>query len=256
MCRHWYFGVALVLRPLQFRRRNPDRSPGGLLLWFTLVPWSVGFVFWLLWRFRVRGRKHIPRTGPAIVISNHQSHLDPMMLGIAIMDRAPRAMARRSLQTDAPWPIPWILRVGIQVIFLERGAADPAAMRAALNELKNGRVTTLFPEGTRSEDGAMRPFERGVWLLIKRGKAPVLPVAVEGTFDAWPRQSRPRLRGRVLVKIGEPIPCEQLLEMGVDGAIQFLHATVDTLRAEARAEIRRRSRGRWPLPGPADEVAS
>jgi|TARA_B100001971_G_scaffold166065_1_gene156852 1-acyl-sn-glycerol-3-phosphate acyltransferase len=245
-----------VLRPLQFRRRNPDRSPGGLLLWFTLVPWSVGFVFWLLWRFRVRGRKHIPRTGPAIVISNHQSHLDPMMLGIAIMDRAPRAMARRSLQTDAPWPIPWILRVGIQVIFLERGAADPAAMRAALNELKNGRVTTLFPEGTRSEDGAMRPFERGVWLLIKRGKAPVLPVAVEGTFDAWPRQSRPRLRGRVLVKIGEPIPCEQLLEMGVDGAIQFLHATVDTLRAEARAEIRRRSRGRWPLPGPADEVAS
>ena len=243
-----------MLSFLQFRRRNPDRSPGGLLLWYTLVPVSVGALFWLIWRFRIRGRRSIPRTGAAIVISNHQSHLDPMMLGIAIRDRAPRAMARRSLETDSPWPIPWILRVGIRVIFLERGAADPAAMRAALNELQHGRVATLFPEGTRSEDGRMRPFERGVWLLIKRGKAPVLPVAVEGTGDAWPRDSKPRWRGRIMVNIGEPIPCETLLEMGVDKALPFLHAKVDALRAEARIEMRRRSKGKWPLPGPVDEA--
>jgi 1-acyl-sn-glycerol-3-phosphate acyltransferase len=245
-----------VLSFLQFRRRNPDRSAGGLLLWYTLVPVTVGWLFWLLWRFRIRGRRNVPRSGATIVISNHQSHLDPMMLGIATRDRAPRAMARRSLETNSPWPIPWILRVGIRVIFLERGAADPAAMRAALHELKHGRVATLFPEGTRSEDGCMRPFERGVWLLIKRGKASVLPVAVEGTGDAWPRNSRPQWRGRIMVNIGKPIACETLLEMGVDKALPFLHAKVDALRAEARVEIRSRSKGKWPRPGPVDEVTA
>jgi 1-acyl-sn-glycerol-3-phosphate acyltransferase len=242
-----------VLSFLQFRRRNSDRSPGGLLLWFTLVPWLVGFVFWLLWRFRVRGRCHIPRNGAAIFISNHQSHLDPMMLSITLMDRAPRAMARRSLERNSVWPIPWLLRVAYQSIFVERGASDPAAMRAALKELASGRLSVLFPEGTRSDDGTMLPFQRGIWLLIKRGGAPVIPVGVEGTLDAWPRGRRPRLRARVMLNIGKPISQSQLLEMGVDEAVPFLHERVDTLRREARIEIRRRSRGRWPAQGPADQ---
>ena len=176
------------------------------------------------------------------------------MLSIALMDRAPRAMARRSLERNSVWPIPWLLRVAYQSIFVERGASDPAAMRAALKELASGRLSVLFPEGTRSDDGTMLPFQRGIWLLIKRGSGPVIPVGVEGTLDAWPRGLRPRLRARVMLNIGNPIPQSQLLGMGVDGAIPFLHERVDTLRREARAEIRCRSRGRWPRPGPSDEV--
>ncbi|MCH2140955.1 MAG: 1-acyl-sn-glycerol-3-phosphate acyltransferase, partial [Phycisphaerales bacterium] len=143
---------------------------------------------------------------------------------------------------------------GFRVIFLERGAADPGAMRSALHELAAGRLAIVFPEGTRTQDGLIGAFQRGVWLLIKRSGAPVLPVGVEGTFDAWPRGSRPRLRGRVMLSIGTPIDNADLLEMGVDAGIAHIRERVDTLRAEARAEIRRRSRGRWPLPGPADEV--
>ncbi len=242
-----------MLSILQFRRRNDERSAAGQLLWYGLVPWTVGLMCWLIWRFRTIGRRHIPRQGAALAIANHQSHLDPMLLGIILRDRCPRMMARQSLLTNSPWPIPYALRVGVHCIFVDRESADPGPMRSVLRELHSGRVSVVFPEGTRSLDGTMLPFERGVWLLIKRGGAPVLPIGVEGTFDAWPKGSGPKRKGRILVNVGETIPCEELLEMGVERALAFLHDRVNTLRAEARAEIRRRTRGRWPLPGPADE---
>jgi len=235
-----------MLRTFQFRRRNADLSAGRLLIWWTLVPIVVGTLFRLVWRTRVRGRRHIPATGPALVIANHQSHLDPMLLGCIISDRGPRMMARRSLYTDSPWPLPWILRVGYQVIFLDRGAADPAAMRAALTELQSGRVSIVFPEGTRTPDGHVQAFKRGVWLLIKRGGAPVLPIGIEGTFDAWPRGARPSRRGRIEVSIGEPVPAADLIAMGPDAALEWLRERIDAQREDASAGIRARSHGRWP----------
>jgi len=162
-------------------------------------------------------------------------------------------MARRTLYTDSPWPVPWLLRVGFRVIFLERGAADPGAMRAALHELAEGRLAIVFPEGTRTVDGRVGAFQRGVWLLIKRSGAPVLPVGVEGTFDAWPKGSGPRRRGRIMLSIGEAIDNDRLLDMGVDDGLAHVRSQVDALRCEARTELRRRSRGRWPLPGPVDD---
>ncbi|MDP7028707.1 MAG: lysophospholipid acyltransferase family protein [Phycisphaerales bacterium] len=242
-----------MLSTFQFRRRNPDCSRTGLLIWWTLVPLLVGTFCRIVWRSRTRGRHHIPRTGAALILANHQSHLDPMLLGIALHDRGPRMMARRTLYTDAPWPLPWMLRKGFRIIAVDQDAADPAAMRAAVKELQEGRLSIVFPEGTRTPDGCLQKFERGAWLLIKRGGAPVLPVGVEGTFDAWPRRSRPRLRGRVMLNIGEAIPCEDLLDLGPDAALAHVRARIDALRLEARAEIRRRSRGRWPVPGPADQ---
>ncbi len=242
-----------MLSILQFRRRNDDRSAISHLVWYGLVAWSVGGVCWLLWRFRTMGRGRIPRRGAALVIANHQSHIDPMLLGIILRDRSPRMLARRSLLTDSPWPMPWVLRSGYRCIFVDRDSADPSAMRAVLGELHAGRLSVVFPEGTRSVDGTMLPFERGVWLLIKRGGAPILPVGIEGTFDAWPKGSGPRRKGRIMANVGAPIACDTLLEMGVDRALAFLHDQVDALRAEARAEIRRRTHGRWPLPGPADD---
>ncbi|MDP7070196.1 MAG: lysophospholipid acyltransferase family protein [Phycisphaerales bacterium] len=242
-----------MLSILQFRRRNGERSAAAQLIWYGLVAWAVGLTCWVFWRFRTMGRGRIPRRGAALVIANHQSHIDPMLLGIILRDRSPRMMARRSLLTDSPWPMPWVLRVGYRCIFVDRGSSDPSAMRAVLQELRSGRLSVVFPEGTRSLDGTMRPFERGVWLLIKRGGAPVLPVGIEGTFDAWPKGSGPRRRGRILANVGTPIPCEELLEMGVDRALEHLHDRVDALRAEAREVIRRRTGGRWPLRGPADE---
>ncbi len=237
-----------MLSWLQFRRRNPSLPRTSLLLWWTCVPLFVGSLMRLIWRLRVQGRHRIPREGPALVICNHQSHLDPMILGCVLADRGPRMMARASLLTDSPWPLPWMLKNGFRIIPIDRDAVDPGAMRAAITELQEGRLSIVFPEGTRSEDGHLQEFRRGVWLLIKRGCAPVLPMAIEGTFDIWPRGRGPQTRGRMMVVIGEPIAHDTLLEMGPEEGLRFLAAQVESLRAEAMSSIRARSGGRWPGP--------
>ena len=84
--------------------------------------------------------------------------------------------------------------------------------------------------------------------------APVMPVAVEGAYDIWPRgTSFPRLRGRMLLKAGDPIPAQTLVDMGADAAMEFLYDTIEELRMELRETIRRNSKGKYPRPGPGDE---
>ena len=93
--------------------------------------------------------------------------------------------------------------------------------------------------------------------IVKRiasaSRAPVVPVAIEGAHDIWPRgTSFPRLRGRMLVKAADPIPAQMLVDMGADAAMEFLYDTLEGLRMELRETIRRRSKGVYPPPGPGD----
>ena len=242
-----------MLSFFQFRRRNSDRSWFAMILWWGIVPWSVGTIGRLLWGYRTVGIQRVPRTGPALVIANHQSHLDPMFIGVAVRDRGFRALARQTLMQDLPRFIAWCMRVGYQTIQLDQDGPDPASLKASVHELKSGRLSVIFPEGERSDDGTVQPFQRGVWLLIKRSGAPVLPMGVEGTFDAWPSGGRPTLHARALLHIGELIPHQTLIKMGPDEGLSYLRQVIDDLRMKARADIRRRSRGRYPRPGPADQ---
>ena len=223
------------------------------MLWWGLVPWGVGAVGRVLWGYRTVRRRNVPRHGAALVIANHQSHLDPLFIGVAVRDRGFRALARRTLMQDLPWFIAWCMRVGYQTILLDQDGPDPASLKASVHELRSGRLSVIFPEGERTPDGTVQPFQRGVWLLIKRSKAPVLPMGIEGTFDAWPRGSRPTMRAKVRLHVGDLIEHQTLIDMGPEKGLAYLRSVVDQLRLEARDEIRRRSRGRYPHPGPADE---
>ncbi|MGA1393613.1 MAG: lysophospholipid acyltransferase family protein, partial [Phycisphaerales bacterium] len=110
-----------------------------------------------------------------------------------------------------------------------------AAMRAAMAELEAGRCVVVFPEGTRSPDGSMQPFRRGVLLLLKRAKATVLPMGVAGTFEAWPKGRRPGLCGRGRLAGGEPISSEELLGLSSDEALARLEREVANQVARAAA---------------------
>ena len=143
---------------------------------------------------------------------------------------------------------------GVRAIPIDRSKGESAPMKAALAELKAGRRIIIFPEGTRSSDGAMKEFKRGLVLIIKRAKVPVIPMAVEGTFDAWPTgQKFPRLTGRVRACAGEALDPAELLEGGPDEAMEKLKREIETMRLELRSEIRRETKGRLPAPGPGDE---
>ncbi len=217
--------------PLDFRRRVPGRGAVRAIWWdfCAFLCWS-----WLKLSFRLRRihRERVPRTGPILVISNHQSFLDPMVNGVTVWDRQFTALARDSLFVG---PFGWILR-SVAARPIKREGGDLEAMKAALAELEAGRVVIIYPEGTRSPDGSLQEFKRGVLLLVKRAKPTILPMGVEGTFDAWPRGRRlPRLRGRVVCVCGHPISGEELAKLDGAEALAALQAAVGKAHDEAKA---------------------
>src|SRR6185369_9945170 len=145
---------------------------------------------------------------------------------------------------------------GVGCIPIKEDAGDAGAMRMAIEQLKRGRVVVIFPEGSRSPDGALHEFKRGVWLLMMRSGVPVLPAAVEGCFDAWPRSRKfPKLFGqRVAVSFGTPISPADLKALGPEAGLKRLATEVDSLRLDLRARLRQATHGRLPAPGPGDSA--
>jgi 1-acyl-sn-glycerol-3-phosphate acyltransferase len=221
------------------------------VLFYRAIYWPVLALFTLIYRARFFGVQNIPRSGGVLIVANHQSHLDPPLLGVAIRHRNMAAIAREGLYRN---PLFGALLRGLGTIPIKEKEGDAGAMRAAIAQLKADRVVVIFPEGSRSPDGAMYSFKRGSWLLLAKSQIPVVPAAVEGCYDAWPRGTVfPRLIGqRVAVAFGEPIPFAELKALGADAALDRLAREVDALRLDLRSTLRRHSRGHVPAEGEGD----
>lgn len=208
--------------------------------------WSICWVFLtLFYRLRVHHAERVPRTGPCLIIANHQSLLDPPMVGMAVRNRPSHFIARLGLFKN---PMFGSLIRDLNSIPIREESGDVAAMKAGLARLGKGVVLIVFPEGTRSPDGEMRPFKRGVSLLVKRAACPVVPAGLEGCHHAWPRgQKLPSLFGnRVALCVGHPIAHDELMKDGPDAAMRRLEREVSALQLEARASLAASSRGRFP----------
>jgi 1-acyl-sn-glycerol-3-phosphate acyltransferase len=207
-------------------------------------------LYTIFYRVRVRGLERVPRSGPLLLVCNHQSNLDPPAVGSTLRTRHIEFLAKVELFKGF---LGWLIRNLNSVPIKEEGG-DAGAIKEILRRLGDGRAVLVFPEGTRSEDGAMHDFKRGVALLVKRARCPVQPLAVEGCFDAWPRGTAfPRLTGvRVGVSFGEPIAYDELMKDGAEAALTRLAREVDRLRLDLRAELRAATRGKYPLAGPGD----
>ncbi len=232
-------------------RRIDQGRPVSQILFYRLWYWILLLALTLVYRARFYNTRAVPDSGGLLVISNHQSHLDPPLVGCAIRRRNMAAIARAGL-FKVPVLGLWLRAVGC--ISIKEDAGDAGAMRAAIEQLKAGRLVVIFPEGSRSPDGSLQEFKRGVWLMMMRSGVPVLPAAVEGCFDAMPRSRHfPRLFGqRVAVAFGTPIPHAELKVLGADAGLARLATEVEALRMDLRQKLRTASRGRVPRPGPGD----
>lgn len=159
-----------------------------------------------LYDFRVEGREHIPSRGPAIIVANHRSYIDPFVLGYPI-EPAPRYVATVRVFRNAYTR--WFCQQ-MAAIPTRRGGADPRAVREVLRALHAGSVVGIFPEGERSWDGASLPLMEGVVKLLQRARVPVIPASLVGTYEAWPRWApQPRL-APLRVVFGAPLPAWEL----------------------------------------------
>lgn len=237
---------------LESERRAPGR--GALsVAWFTACATIVFWFLRLVWRFRVTGQERLPRSGGILVVSNHQSFLDPPACGSATRERPYTIIARESLFRFRPFGA--LIR-SFGAVPIERGSGDMGALRTAIRQLGMGRSVFMFPEGTRNEDGRTKAFKPGVALLARRARVTIVPMAIEGAHDVWPRARRlPSLSGRLEAEVGEPIPPETVEAWCAEGAEAFLgnlRRRIEELRLRCRARLRERTRGAFPPHGPAD----
>lgn len=185
-------------------RLQPGRQPLNPLYRIGWLGFRLVFRWYFGWR--VYHPERVPMAGPVILASNHASFVDPPLVG-AGLPRALNYLARESLFR---FPVlGWVLRQW-QVVPVDREGGGARGLKAILDRLLAGGAILLFPEGTRSTDGKLQPARSGIGLTVIKSTAPVVPVRVFGTFQAYSRYMRfPRPRP-VAVKYGQPLRFEQL----------------------------------------------
>jgi 1-acyl-sn-glycerol-3-phosphate acyltransferase len=168
-------------------------------LWHILRP-IVMPILRLVLRIRVEGKHHVPRHGAAILASNHLSALDHVVLPAVTR----RAIVNISKIEHFENPVKrWLFR-GWGVIPLKRGSGDQAALDAAKGALRAGKLFCIYPEGTRSRDGKLHKGHTGVARLALEIGVPIIPVAMVGTFEAYPKGGKLKLFRKTAAFVGEP----------------------------------------------------
>ena len=170
-------------------------------LWYDFLRYLLRVGAVLIYRYRATGRENIPATGGVLLVTNHQSHLDPPLVGIGVTRRM-NFLARQSLFHFALFR--WLIQ-SLDAIPLDREGIGISGMKESLRRLKRGEMLMIFPEGTRSHDGRIGRFMPGFTALAVRSGAAIQPAAIDGAFQAWPRSRRFPRPGRIRVHYGEPI---------------------------------------------------
>ena len=170
----------------------------------------------LLFDLKVQGIRNIPLTGGVLIVANHQSYLDPPLIGSQI-PRATSYLGKSEL-FDSPFRN-WLYR-RMGAFPVRQGEGDISAVREAINRLKEGKALVLFPEGSRSEDGELQPVQPGVGLIARRAGVPVVPCVIDGSFAALPRRAKALKTRPVRVRFGEPMKVDHLKSGEVVKAIE------------------------------------
>ena len=181
---------------------------------------------------RAAGVGHLDPGRGGLLLANHQSFLDPIVLGLRL-DRSVTFLARDSL-----FRVPGFGRYlrAMKTLPIARDAPATAVMRSALAAMRRGELVGLFPEGTRTRDGRMGELKPGFVTLTRRGDAPVYPVGIAGTFEALPRTRTLPVPspGRVRVVFGEPLgPADVAAAGGTAGVVELVELRIAAAFAAA-----------------------
>jgi 1-acyl-sn-glycerol-3-phosphate acyltransferase len=183
-------------------------------------------------RLRVVHGERMINHGPVILAANHQSFLDPPLVG-SVSNRAIFYLARKSLLDG--WFMGWILpKLNVIPVESETGR-DRTALKALIRILRAGEGTVVFPEGQRTPDGKFQPAQPGLGLVIAKTLAPVVPMRVFGTYEAWPIHEKFPRPSPVTIVVGEPI---HFTQQDVEGGGKDLYQRLSQQVMDAIAALR------------------
>jgi 1-acyl-sn-glycerol-3-phosphate acyltransferase len=203
-------------------------------LWYRIVQFWVATLLAATGGIRASGRENIPSRGGAILISNHLSHLDVFVLGI-LLPRPLSYVARSTLFV----PVLGALIRSVGGFPIQREGMGASGLKETLRRLRNGGVVVLFPEGTRSRDGELGAIKPGIAAVATRARVPIVPAAVAGTFEAWPRRRLFPWPYPVRVHYGPAIAPGELTGLAPEAVVNLIRARLLASQQIARAGLRR-----------------
>jgi 1-acyl-sn-glycerol-3-phosphate acyltransferase len=184
---------------------------------------GLGKLLYLIARERfdlkTSGLENLPEKGPYLLCSNHQSYLDAIVLAAALPWRVFRDTF--AVGTSDIFGQGFMRRLArwVRVVVLDPDANLVPAMRAGAYGLKQGHILILYPEGERTNDGAPRVFRKGAAILAIHTQAPIVPIAIEGFYEAWPRHEKYPKAAKLRMVFGKPIqppPADEANEAGYE----------------------------------------
>ncbi len=179
----------------------PKNSTPPMKWSYRLIHSLAHFFFRAFFRLKVYGKEHL-RPGAGLLIANHTSNYDPPVLSSSCPDEV-HFLAKESL-----FQVP-LLGSLIRILNahpVSRSSSDLHVLKEMIQMLSQGKKLIVFPEGKRSPDGTLHPFERGFSFLSMKAKCPIFPAYIQGTYEAWPIHRKiPRLFGKIVCVFGSPI---------------------------------------------------
>lgn len=205
-------------------------------VWYDFLRVVFRLIGVAFFRVRVFDRQCIPKSGGALVVSNHQSHLDPILVGLSC-DRRLNFVARDTLFGFPPFR--WLI-YSLDAIPIDREGIGLGGLKESLRRLKAGEMLLIFPEGTRTPDGDVGHLKPGFLALARRSKVPLLPVAIDGAFDSWPKRNLLPGLAVIHVRYAKPLSPDEVSRLDdasllaeVDHRIRQCHALTREIRRKA-----------------------
>ncbi|MGA2229419.1 MAG: lysophospholipid acyltransferase family protein [Tepidisphaeraceae bacterium] len=200
------------------------------LLWKTLqMPARI--LTSLMFDLQVHNVENVPAEGGVLLAANHQSNLDPVLVAVRLR-RPVSFLAKEELFKN------FFLRNLIESLHafpIKQNSGDLGAVRETMRRLEEGHVLNVYPEGTRTDDGKIQPLQKGIALIIRKTAAPVVPVAIEGSFYAWTKGRKVPRPGKIDVMYGKPMRFEG---MKADEILTGLHGALVALLEELKEKRR------------------
>ncbi len=173
----------------------------GRRLFYRFLQLSSRMLSVLLFSFRTEGRHHLNFDGGAMLLSTHQSLLDPVLIGLAANQRL-NYLARKTLFKNPAFA--FLIRV-LDAIEIDRERGGLSGLKEMLKRLQQGEWVLMFPEGTRTVDGSVQQIKPGFIPMARRSEVPIVPIAIVGAYDCLPRGTKLPTRKPISVVFGEPI---------------------------------------------------
>ncbi len=190
---------------------EPERTPQANINPVVRIVAEIifTFAFRIYLRTRVRGKQHLPKHGPYIIVANHLSLIDPPLVGWAAWPQTLYFMAKEELWDSKV--MGWILG-NLGGFAVNRNVRDTTATRRSLAILKDGKCLVTFPEGTRSTDGELQQMRTGAIRLASKLRCPIIPAYITGTNKVLPKGSRFPRPHRVSITFGPPFELTSLYD--------------------------------------------